>query len=363
MWVRKLQLPTIAVVCATYNGEEKLIGLLRALEENLQNSKVDSEIIFVIDGSIDKSIDYLQNFAKIHPNKKIKVTQNSVNLGISESRNIGITTSDSEIIAFLDDDCRPNPYWLNSLAINWHEASKETVGIGGFVIPNEKISFNQEFCALVMPLRPMPLKSKKQDFFQRIKKYYSVPKKNNEYAEYLVGANMSFRKLALLEVGLFSRRIRFGGDDSDICKKLRNRYGNGCLRALSNLEMNHEFSRNFKDSLRRSYRYGLGAGKNFLLNQGGFSFNPGPGLIIGLLFLFVIVTLMTGNSKQQVLAYSFAFLILETFFYSSLVIQSKVKLPIPFQKRIKFGLAFLMCEIANTLGFMAGLRFVFSSRI
>ena len=362
MWVKQLQLPTIAVVCATYNGEGKLLGLIASLEENLKNSPVDPEIIFVIDGSADKSIDYLQAFAKLHSSKKIKVIQNPVNLGISESRNIGISASDSEIISFLDDDCRPSPDWLASLAKHWQEVPNETVGVGGYVIPSEINSFNQEFCAVVAPLRPMPLNAKPLNIYERIKRYYAEPDESIADAEYLVGANMSFRKSALIEVGLFSTEIRFGGDDLDICALLRNRYGNTCLTIATTLEMKHEFSRSFKDSLRRSYRYGLGSGKNYLGRNGAFSINPGPGLILAFLIFFFIATSIASNSLRQVLVYSFSFLMLEILFYSLLVTQIKVKFSTSLQKRIKFGFAFLMCEMANTLGFVSALRYVFRIR-
>ena len=356
-----MELPSIAVVCATYNGEEKLFGLTEALKLNLENSIVNSEIIFIIDGSTDGSVAHLQNFANLYSDKIIKIIENSSNLGISESRNIGIAASHSEIIAFLDDDCRPNPNWLNSLAEQWCRTSKETIGIGGFVIPNEKKSFNQEFCAMVMPLRPMPLSFRKLNIIQRIKKYYATLTKSTECAEYLVGANMSFRRGALFEVGLFSSSMRFGGDDSDICKMLRNRYGNNCLRILPNLEMRHEFSRSFKDSVRRSFRYGLGAGKNFCYNKGGFSFNPGPVLILGLFLLFLNATTTLSDSTHKIFFVSFLFILLEIFFYTLLVnrkneVQSDSSL-----QRIKFGLAFLTCEAANTLGFFSGLRFMFSN--
>jgi hypothetical protein len=172
---------------------------------------------------------------------------------------------------------------------------------------------------------------------------------------------MSFRKKAFVNIGGFSPSLRIA-EDIAICHRLRLVYGDNCLSVSDELLMPHEFTKSFTNTLRRSFAYGLGSGKNYLGRSGALSFNPGPGLIIGLLSLFATVTLMTGNSKQRVLAYSFTFLITVTFFYSLLVIQSKVKWPISYQKRIKFGFAFLMCEMANTIGFMGGLRFIFSSR-
>ena len=358
-----MQLPTIAVVCATYNGEGKLPGLIASLEENLKNTIVNSEIIFVIDGSIDKSIAVLENFAKIHSNKKIKVIQNASNLGISESRNVGIVASESEFTAFLDDDCRPSPDWLTSLAKHWQEAPKETVGIGGFVIPSVISSFNQEFCAMVAPLRPMPLNPKPLNLYQRIKKFYAKPDTRIKHAEYLVGANMSFRKSALIEVDLFSSEIRFGGDDLDICQSLRNRYGNNCLSIFTTLEMKHEFPSGFGDSLRRSYRYGLGSGKNYWSRNSVLSFNPGPVLLLGLIALFVIFSAITTNSRQEILIYSLTFFLSELLIYALFVTRNSPLRLILNTQRFKLGFAFLICEFANNIGFISGISFLFSKRI
>ena len=353
---------SFSIVCPTYEGEKKLAGLIASLEENLKNSTVDPEIIFVIDGSTDKSIAVLENFAKINSSKKIKLIQNAANLGISESRNIGITASENEIIAFLDDDCRPSYNWLTSLAKHWQEVPNETVGIGGFVVPSEINSFNQEFCAVLAPLRPMPLNPKPVNLFQRIKKYYAKPDTTIKHAEYLVGANMSFRKSSLIEVGLFSSEIRFGGDDLDICQSLRNRYGNNCLSIFTTLEMKHEFPRRYGDSLRRSHRYGLGSGKNYWSGNGRLSINPGPALILGLLFVFATASWIVTKPYQQIVPYSLSFFLLEMLLYSFFVMQGGLNSSISSLKRIKFGFAFLICEFANNIGFISGTRFLFSSR-
>src|SRR5687767_8113024 len=36
--------------------------------------------------------------------------------GVSRARNLGLETTQAEIVAFTDDDCRPAPGWLDALA-------------------------------------------------------------------------------------------------------------------------------------------------------------------------------------------------------------------------------------------------------
>ena len=233
------------------------------------------------------------------------------------------------------------------------------MGVGGYVIPSEINSFNQKFCARFSPLRPVAMDFETLNVGARLMKYYAKSVQTNMFAEYLVGANMSFRKSALSKVGFFPAEIRFGGDDSYICRLMRAEYGDRCLSVLDTLEMKHEFPKSFKDSLRRSYRYGNGSGKNFSRGNGSFSFNPGPILILSFLLLFLTCHLILGASIRDALSRSLVFFPLEILFYAFFVTRDKSALPRFFIQRIKLGLAFLVSETANSVGFISGLRFPF----
>jgi len=351
----------LSVICATYNGEEKLPELLKALESNFNDSQIDFEVIFVIDGSTDKTEELLSLFKKSNSTQKIKVIKNSSNLGISQSRNVGIAASQSQILAFLDDDCRPTPHWINDLGELWNDASPSTMGIGGFVIPSEIKSFNQRFCAVTMPLRPYPMDYREMTFFRRVKKYYAKPQADFMLVDYLVGANMSFRKTALGEVDCFPSEIRFGGDDSYICHSLRKKYGDDCLSVATSLVMPHEFPQSFSDSLRRSFKYGLGAGKNFWSGAGGLSFNPGPLLLLGLFALFLATYSLAGGSAEKLSLSASLFLPILILAYSLYVTEGTAPHKLHFIERPKFGLAFFFCECANTLGFFSATLYAFKS--
>jgi hypothetical protein len=352
----------MSIICATYNGSQKLPGLLEAIESNLEISKFDCELIFVIDGSTDYSNEILQNFAKSHEKQEIKILENVSNFGISQSRNIGIATSKGEILAFLDDDCRPNSDWINTLGGFWAYAPESTVGVGGFVVPSEVDSFNQRFCAVTKPLRPYPLHTTELSVYERIKNYYAKPREGFKSAEYLVGANMSFRKTALHEVAFFPPEIRFGGDDSYICQSLRQRFGNDCLTVLPSLVMPHEFPRAFRDTLRRSYKYGQGAGKNFWRGEGGFSFNPGPLLICVSFVVFLAACEAGGISVENFSPITSIALLMVIFSYSLFVTGGTAPQRLRLIERPKFGLAFLLCELANTLGFFSTSLIAINSR-
>ena len=89
--------PSIAVIIPLFNG---VSYIEYALQSVFRQTLLPTEIIVVNDGSTDNSVDIIERFAKVHP---IKLLHTS-NRGQSEVRNVGVRESESELIAFLDQD-------------------------------------------------------------------------------------------------------------------------------------------------------------------------------------------------------------------------------------------------------------------
>jgi len=90
----------ISLIIPTYNGEAKLPSLFASLE---QQEGDDFEIIVVVDGSSDQSLEFLQ-FKRRNgqfPNLQI-ISQ--TNKGRAGARNVGARSAKGEILLFLDDD-------------------------------------------------------------------------------------------------------------------------------------------------------------------------------------------------------------------------------------------------------------------
>lgn len=352
---------SFSIVCPTYEGEKKLAGLIDCLESCFANVDNYPEIIFVIDNSSDSSKNLLDKYKKKHPEKKIIVHYNEKNLGPAESRNIGVKLSSGEVILFLDDDCRPKPTWYTDFSSAWSRAASDIQGIGGFVIPTERETFNGKYCAAFSPIKPWPLIPDDISVLVKIMNYYYTPNPVTHGVAYLAGANMSFKKEALTKIGGFSPLLR-NSEDIAMCKNLRITFGDNCLAVIHTLSMPHEFTGRFTNTIRRSYLYGTGSGKNYWSGNGTFSFNPGPSLVVGLLVTFVIFSSIFNTSKSQILLYQGAFLLFELFFYALFVTQKNSIKLISITQRIKLGFGFLISELANTIGFVSSLRFMFSSR-
>jgi glycosyltransferase involved in cell wall biosynthesis len=99
-----LNSPIVTILLPVYNAEKYLA---EAIQSILAQTFTDFELIAVNDGSIDKSIDILKDFAK--NDSRLKVYSNEVNRGIVFTLNRGLYLASGEYIARMDADdiCLP----------------------------------------------------------------------------------------------------------------------------------------------------------------------------------------------------------------------------------------------------------------
>ncbi|MDT4996540.1 MAG: hypothetical protein QOD45_608, partial [Pseudonocardiales bacterium] len=109
----------IAVVVPTHNRASLLPRLVSALVA--QEDVPGAEIVLVDDASTDATPDVLANLLpSLEPTgQAIRLAHNR---GPATARNIGWRTASAPLIAFLDDDCVPQPGWLASLAASLADA-------------------------------------------------------------------------------------------------------------------------------------------------------------------------------------------------------------------------------------------------
>ena len=90
--------PLISIIVPVYNTEKYLCNCLDSI---LAQSYNNWEAICINDGSTDKSMSILEDYAK--KDKRIKII-NQENKGLSETRNIGMKKAKGDYIMFLDSD-------------------------------------------------------------------------------------------------------------------------------------------------------------------------------------------------------------------------------------------------------------------
>jgi GT2 family glycosyltransferase len=102
--------PAVSVVVATKDRERRLAGLLRALgEQRLDPERF--EVIVVDDGSADGTSDLLELAAGSSPFSLAFISLGRAS-GPAAARNAGWRRARAGLVAFTDDDCEPDPRWL-----------------------------------------------------------------------------------------------------------------------------------------------------------------------------------------------------------------------------------------------------------
>src|SRR6476469_6751182 len=115
-------MPLVSVIIPFYNTGA---FLKETIESVINQEYAHWEIVLVDDGSVDNSIEIAKEFALMHPGKIIYAEhEGHVNKAAAASRNLGISKSKGELVAFLDAD----DFWLPQKLkqqVNLFEANPE----------------------------------------------------------------------------------------------------------------------------------------------------------------------------------------------------------------------------------------------
>jgi O-antigen biosynthesis protein len=183
--------PRISVLVCTHNGARTLPDCLEGLAGL---AYPDFEVIVVSDGSTDATVEIVRR----HGFRLIRCER----AGLAAVRNAGLEAASGEIVAYIDDDARPDPHWLAYLADFFRRGP--WAGVGGPNIPPRGEGSIAESVANA-PGGPIHVLVSDQE------------------AEHIPGCNMAFRRSALEAIGGFDPRFRAAGDDVDLCWRLQDR--------------------------------------------------------------------------------------------------------------------------------------------
>src|SRR5918911_293546 len=186
---RALPWPRVSVVVCTYNGARTLGECLDGLA---QLEYPDYEVIVVDDGSTDST-------AAITREYDVRLIRTE-NRGLSAARNTGLEAATGEIIAYLDDDARPDAHWLTYLAATFLRTTHAAVGGPNIPPPGDGPIAE---CVANAPGGPIHVLLSDRE------------------AEHLPGCNMAFRKASLQAIGGFDPQFRAAGDDVDVGWRLQ----------------------------------------------------------------------------------------------------------------------------------------------
>ncbi|OPX27948.1 MAG: hypothetical protein B1H06_04345, partial [Candidatus Cloacimonas sp. 4484_143] len=115
----------ISVVIPVYNDEEVLTELYCRLNRGLKVISPNYEIIFIDDGSNDKSLDVLQDLQ--FADHRIRIIRLARNFGQSNAIAAGLEQSQGEFIVIMDSDLSDRPEDISSLLEVLNENDVEMV--------------------------------------------------------------------------------------------------------------------------------------------------------------------------------------------------------------------------------------------
>lgn len=117
-----------SVIIPTFNGKDKVIQLLKSLEKQTVSA---FEIIIVIDGSTDGSLQYIQSFGwKLNELRLIEQT----NKGRAGARNTGAREAKTPLLIFFDDDMLLDPVCIEK-HIQFHQQHSSCIAMGKIIEP------------------------------------------------------------------------------------------------------------------------------------------------------------------------------------------------------------------------------------
>ena len=169
----EFKVPKITVVVVTFN---RPIQVKRTIESLIGQSVKPYEIIVIDDGSQPK-LDLTTNFEGV---QFIRLDQE---IGLSNSRNLGISTAKGEYVAFIDDDAVASPNWLEEIGKAILTGAEI---LGGPLVPNFEAEPPQWWTE---------------------KEYGGIVGIGNIAVEEIWGANMVLNKDIFKEIGLFNPRV------------------------------------------------------------------------------------------------------------------------------------------------------------
>jgi glycosyltransferase involved in cell wall biosynthesis len=129
--------PRVSVVVSTHQRARLLPNLVHALESQTLDPS-EFEVVITNDGSTDETASVLDDLQR-RSQLNMSVLHAERNQGAPAGRNLAWRTARAPIIAFTDDDCRPQPKWLEA-GLAAMEHARVVVGLTTPPLDQEKLA-------------------------------------------------------------------------------------------------------------------------------------------------------------------------------------------------------------------------------
>lgn len=220
---------TVAVVVPTRDGAERIGACVRALAGQ---TRPPDEVVVVDNGSTDGTAEAARAAGA-------RVVHEAVP-GSYAARNRGIAATTAEVVAFTDDDCEPEPEWLEHL-VGAFDDDPDLAGAGGEIVAASPPSTVAERWA------------RERDVLSQASNW------RHAYLPFFATANAAYRRSALEAVGGFEAALRSGGD-VDLAWRVQAVAG-GRLAFVPEARVRHHHRTSLRGLLRQQRSYARGHGR------------------------------------------------------------------------------------------------------
>jgi dolichol-phosphate mannosyltransferase len=119
--------PTLSIVLPVFNEEEVIPELHRRLQAFLATLRLDAEVLFVDDGSRDRSLDMLRGLCTDEP--RYRVLSFARNFGHQAAITAGIDHACGEAVVIMDADLQDPPEVVLEMLAKWREGYDVVYGV------------------------------------------------------------------------------------------------------------------------------------------------------------------------------------------------------------------------------------------
>lgn len=199
----------LSVVIPVYNEEEVLEELFKRLNKTLNSLRVNYEVIFIDDGSRDKSLEIITDFNQ--KDSRYKYISFSRNFGHQIAISAGIDFAEGKAVVIMDADLQDPPELIPEMLAKWKKGAevvyaKRKAREKGYFLKSLTAKY---FYRFINKLSPMKIPEDTGDFRLMDRKAVLALRELRETSRYMRGLSVwiGFKQ----DNVLFEREERYGG--------------------------------------------------------------------------------------------------------------------------------------------------------
>jgi GT2 family glycosyltransferase len=220
--------------------------------------------IIVIDASRDKF-----NYERINQIKYVKIDPSEK--GFSNQRNIGIKNASTSYIIFIDDDVEITKNWFDKFTSEFEKYEDKIFGAMGAVFPKQSNIISFACGVLGHPGGGFRL--------------HNFSKNNDIFLSQVATCSTILNKKIVEDVGMFDLQNKFGSEDSELCLRIIERYGDNRFLYIPSVIVWHYSPESFLRFIKWYIRRGISDIDLYLRHSVHLNYVIKTSIILKFLFL------------------------------------------------------------------------------